>query len=45
MTFNIEPAVYIEGYGGVRHCDVVTVHGDGLEVLTPFQASLEDLTI
>ena len=23
MTFNIEPAIYIEGAGGMRHCDVV----------------------
>jgi Xaa-Pro aminopeptidase len=36
MTFNIEPAVYIEGYGGARHCDVVTVTEAGAEVLTPF---------
>lgn len=45
MTFNIEPAVYIPGFGGVRHCDVVTVHGDGPDVLTPFQAGLSDLVI
>ncbi len=23
MTFNIEPAAYFDGYGGMRHCDVV----------------------
>lgn len=45
MTFNIEPAIYLEGYGGVRHCDVVTMTRDGPEVLTPFQAELIDLTI
>lgn len=45
MTFNIEPAIYIEGYGGLRHCDVVTVHEDGPEILTPFQAGLEHLTV
>jgi Xaa-Pro dipeptidase len=43
MTFNVEPAIYIKGYGGIRHCDVVTVHEDGAEVLTPFQASIEQL--
>jgi Xaa-Pro aminopeptidase len=37
MTFNLEPAIYIKGYGGMRHCDVVTLTGDGAEVLTPFQ--------
>lgn len=45
MTFNIEPAAYIEGYGGLRHCDVVTVTADGAEVLTPFLSTLEELTI
>jgi Xaa-Pro aminopeptidase len=45
MTFNVEPAIYIDGYGGLRHCDVVTVREDGPEVLTPFQASIEDLVV
>lgn len=36
MTFNIEPAVYIESYGGVRHCDVVAVTETGAEVFTDF---------
>ncbi len=45
MTFNIEPAVYIKGYGGIRHCDVVTVREDGPEVLTPFQAALDQLIL
>jgi Xaa-Pro aminopeptidase len=44
MTFNVEPAIYIKGYGGIRHCDVVTVHEDGAEVLTPFLARIEHLT-
>ena len=45
MTFNIEPSIYIEGYGGLRHCDVVTLGADGAEVLTPFQADLPDLIL
>jgi Xaa-Pro aminopeptidase len=36
MTFNIEPAIYIEGVGGMRHCDVVTCTESGAEVLTDF---------
>ena len=36
MTFNIEPAIYLEGPGGMRHCDVVACTGDGVEVLTDF---------
>lgn len=37
MVFNIEPAIYVEGYGGMRHCDMVLVSGQGHELLTPFQ--------
>lgn len=44
MVFNVEPAVYIEGYGGVRHCDMVAVTGDGYELLTDFQADTASLT-
>jgi Xaa-Pro aminopeptidase len=45
MTFNIEPAIYIKGYGGLRHCDVVTLNATGAEVLTPFQAGVEAMTL
>jgi Xaa-Pro aminopeptidase len=38
MTFNIEPAVYIDGYGGARHCDMVAVTESGMELLTDFQS-------
>ena len=40
MTFNIEPAIYIEGYGGARHCDMVAVTNNGMELLTDFQSEL-----
>jgi Xaa-Pro aminopeptidase len=36
MTFNIEPAAYFDGYGGMRHCDVVAVNSDGATVLTDY---------
>ncbi|HZS92056.1 MAG TPA: M24 family metallopeptidase [Chloroflexota bacterium] len=45
MVFNVEPAIYIQGYGDVRHCDVVTVDEHGADVLTPCQADLEHLAI
>jgi len=45
MTFNVEPAIYFEGFGGLRHCDVVTVGTDGARVLSPFQSSLADLIV
>ena len=37
MVFNVEPAAYFEGYGGIRHCDMVAVTEAGYELLTPFQ--------
>jgi Xaa-Pro aminopeptidase len=40
MTFNIEPAIYVEGYGGARHCDMVAVTETGMELLTDFQNEL-----
>jgi Xaa-Pro aminopeptidase len=43
MVFNVEPAIYLNGQGGLRHCDLVAVHPDGAELLTTFQAGLEDL--
>ena len=45
MTFNVEPAIYIEGYGGMRHCDVVTLGEAGAEVLTSFQDTMEQLIL
>ncbi len=45
MTFNIEPAIYIQGYGGMRHCDVVAVTSSGVEVLTDFQNVASDLEL
>jgi len=43
MVFNLEPAVYLDGRGGLRHCDVVAVHSEGAELLTPFHTRLEEL--
>lgn len=45
MIFNIEPAIYLEGFGGIRHCDVVLLNDHGPEVLTPFQSTIESLTV
>ena len=30
MVFNVEPAIYFEGYGGIRHCDMVAVTEAGV---------------
>ena len=45
MVFNVEPAIYREGYGGVRHCDMVAVTGDGCELLTNFQSDMKSLIV
>jgi Xaa-Pro aminopeptidase len=36
----VEPGVYLSGVGGVRIEDLVVVHEDGAEVLTPFTKDL-----
>jgi len=45
MVCNVEPAIYIEGYCGLRHCDMIAVTEEGAEVLTPFHERLEDLVL
>lgn len=45
MVFNVEPAVYLDGQGGLRHCDVVAVASDGADLLSPFHGSLDDLIV
>lgn len=44
-TFNLEPSIYIPGYGGIRHCDVVTLTENGPVVLTDFQQDLDSLIL
>jgi Xaa-Pro dipeptidase len=45
MVFNVEPAIYVNGNGGVRHCDMVAVTEAGVEFLTPFHCRADELTI
>jgi Xaa-Pro dipeptidase len=45
MTFNIEPGIYIQGLGGLRHCDMVALTESGPKLLTPFQCNLAELLI
>jgi Xaa-Pro aminopeptidase len=43
MVFNLEPAIYLDGRCGLRHCDLVAVHEEGAELLTPFHSRLAEL--
>ncbi|MGZ5201309.1 MAG: M24 family metallopeptidase [Telluria sp.] len=36
MLFNVEPGIYIDGYGGARDCNMVAVTASGCEVLSAF---------
>lgn len=45
MVCNIEPAIYFDGYGGLRQCDMVAVTETGAEVLTPFYTQMEELLV
>jgi Xaa-Pro aminopeptidase len=45
MVFNIEPAIYIDGKDGMRHCDMVVVTDSGAQVLTPFLHEIEELLL
>ena len=45
MVFNVEPAVYFENEGGLRHCDMVAVTARGAELLTHFHSAPSDLIL
>lgn len=45
MVFNVEPAVYMEEVGGLRHCDMVAITVSGVDVLTPYHATFQDLVL
>lgn len=45
MVFNLEPAVYIEGFGGLRHCDMAVITDAGAELMTPFQGDPNALVL
>ena len=45
MTFNIEPAIYCEGVGGMRHCDMVACSASGADVLTSVTETLNEVRV
>ncbi len=40
MVVTIEPAIYLPGVGGFRHCDVLAITADGYELLTHYDRGL-----
>ncbi len=45
MTFNIEPAIYCEGVGGMRHCDMVACSPSGADLLTDLTETRNDVRV
>ena len=45
MVISIEPGIYIQGTGGIRHSDTVLVTGDGYELLTNYPTDLESMIV
>lgn len=45
MVFNVEPAVYLEDYGGVRQCSMAAVSKTGVEILTSFQMDVASMIL
>jgi Xaa-Pro dipeptidase len=45
MVISIEPGIYLQGVGGVRHSDTVLVTKDGYELLTHLPTEINHLTI
>jgi Xaa-Pro aminopeptidase len=45
MVFTIEPGLYDDRIGGLRHSDTVVVTEDGYEKLTEYPSDLDSLTI
>jgi Xaa-Pro aminopeptidase len=45
MCFNVEPAVYIDGFAGYRHCDALALTDAGVDELSPFLVERDALTL
>jgi Xaa-Pro aminopeptidase len=43
MVFSVEPGVYVPGLGGYRHSDTVAVTDSGIELMTRYPRSLDEL--
>lgn len=45
MVFSVEPGLYVPGLGGFRHSDTVALGENGIEILTEYPHTLDDLVI
>ena len=45
MLISIEPGIYLQGIGGIRHSDTVLVTKQGYELLTRYPIDLDALMI
>lgn len=45
MVCNVEPAIYCEGFGGVRECEMVAITASGYELLTSFLEMPRELLV
>ena len=45
MVISIEPGIYLDGIGGLRHSDTVLITWDGWELLTNYPTDIESLTL
>lgn len=45
MVLSVEPGLYVPGLGGFRHSDTVVVQEGGVEILTEYPRTLDELII
>ncbi|HZY47796.1 MAG TPA: Xaa-Pro peptidase family protein [Candidatus Bathyarchaeia archaeon] len=45
MVFSCEPGLYVLGFAGFRHSDTIEITGRGMEIITNYPRSLEEMTI
>ena len=45
MVISIEPGIYADGFGGIRHSDTILVTRDGYEILTNSPTDIDSMTM
>jgi Xaa-Pro aminopeptidase len=45
MVFSCEPGLYVPGYAGFRHSDTLSVSKNGMNLITEYPRSIEQLTV